>query len=137
MLPGRAVTNMWAKSMLYTHTYNNVNPAEAIDPFTYTFPPFISPNTQPVERVTQPSTTTTSTTVSSTTEAGTISPLLDVRITEGCGLANDVQSLVVNGEKTNEGEFPWLVALMYRKGFNYEFRCTANLIDDDHIVTGR
>lgn len=126
---------MWAKSMLYTHTYNNVNPAEPIETFTFTFPPFTSVPTPATDRVTQRS--TTSTTTSTTTEEGTHSPLLDVRITDGCGLANDVQSLVVNGDKTSEGEFPWLVALMYRKGFNYEFRCTANLIDDSHIITGR
>lgn len=118
VLPGRAITNMWSKAMLYT---NSVVPTP--------------------ERTSSTTTTTTTTTTASPKnkneeEEQTHSPLIDVRISSECGQSNDVQPLVVNGQSTAEGEFPWLVALMYRKGFNYEFRCTANLVSDRHIITG-
>lgn len=121
VLPGRAVTNMWAKAMLYT---NSVVPTPEHE--------------TPVIATTKPTTTTTTTTASpkSKEEEQTHSPLIDVRISSECGQSSVVQPLVVNGQATNEGEFPWLTALMYRKGFNYEFRCTANLVSDRHIITG-
>lgn len=122
---------MWAMTMLQT---NSVIPT-----------PEQESNTSTTKKATPRTTSTTTTTTTTTTtpkpesqeeEEQTHSPLIDVRFPSDCGQSSDVQPLVVNGQLTNEGEFPWLVALMYRKGFNYEFRCTANLISDRHIITG-
>lgn len=59
------------------------------------------------------------------------------KIEESCGVANDIQTLVLKGEKTIENEYPWLVAMFHRQGVSYEFQCTANLITSRHVVTGK
>lgn len=92
--------------------------------------------TTTTKKTTVATSTTTTTQSPKQEEQNTHSPLIDVRFSSECGQISDAQPLVVNGQATSEGEFPWLVALMYRKGFNYEFRCTANLISDQHIITG-
>ncbi|XP_044261146.1 serine protease gd-like [Tribolium madens] len=56
-------------------------------------------------------------------------------IEDSCGVANDIQTLVLKGEKTIENEYPWLVAMFHRQGVSYEFQCTANLITDQHVLT--
>lgn len=128
VLPGRAVTNMWAMTMLQT---NSVIPTPEQQSSTSTI------KTTTTTRTTTTTTTTTPKPESAEEEESTHSPLIDVRFPADCGQSGNVQPLVVNGKATSEGEFPWLVALMYRKGFNYEFRCTANLISDRHIITGK
>ncbi|RZC34212.1 Trypsin domain containing protein [Asbolus verrucosus] len=54
---------------------------------------------------------------------------------EVCGIANDIQTLVLKGEKTVDNEYPWLVAMFHHQGVSYEFQCTANLITEKHVVT--
>ncbi|XP_060533352.1 transmembrane protease serine 9-like isoform X2 [Cylas formicarius] len=53
-----------------------------------------------------------------------------------CGIASTaIVPLVLGGEELSDGVFPWLVAMFVVKGNGYEYKCTANLISDRHVVT--
>jgi hypothetical protein len=117
------VTNLWS------------NIVYRINEYTYNFQdgyqepprnPFIPPN-EPI---------VTSQPVIPPTDAPTTTPPRTASVKESCGVANDIQTLVLKGEKTIENEYPWLVAMFRRHGVSYEFQCTANLISDRHVVTG-
>lgn len=55
-----------------------------------------------------------------------------------CGQSlTNIQHLVIGGQNVREGQFPWLVALMYRQNSNYKYRCAGTLVSDRHIITGK
>ncbi|KAJ8921253.1 hypothetical protein NQ315_013725 [Exocentrus adspersus] len=57
---------------------------------------------------------------------------------EQCGVANNlILPLITGGVETQEGQYPWLAALFsYNRDKNsYDYRCAANLISNQHVVT--
>jgi len=40
------------------------------------------------------------------------------------------------GNDTKAGEYPWLVALLYKRDSEFDFGCGGTLISDQHVVTG-
>lgn len=53
-----------------------------------------------------------------------------------CGISEDTQALVVHGTLTSEGQYPWLVAMFHlQKSETYKFKCAANLISNNHVIT--
>ncbi|KAJ8958023.1 hypothetical protein NQ318_002027 [Aromia moschata] len=56
---------------------------------------------------------------------------------EQCGTVNNLLPLIFGGTETEEGQYPWLAALFaYNTNKNiYEYKCTANLVSDKHVVT--
>lgn len=53
-----------------------------------------------------------------------------------CGISQDTQPLVVHGASTSEDQHPWLVAMFHlEKNSMYKFRCAANLITNNHVIT--
>lgn len=55
-----------------------------------------------------------------------------------CGVSSLAVPLVLGGTEVSEGQFPWLCALFaYNTQTNsYDYKCTANLISDRHVITG-
>ncbi|XP_031330602.1 serine protease gd-like [Photinus pyralis] len=61
---------------------------------------------------------------------------LDNRGELSCGISQDTQPLVVQGAATSEDQHPWLVAMFHlEKSSMYKFRCAANLITNNHVIT--
>lgn len=54
---------------------------------------------------------------------------------QNCGQFTFNAGLIVNGDATTRGEFPFLVALLMLR--EQSFFCAANLISQRHAVTGR
>lgn len=56
-----------------------------------------------------------------------------------CGLRKVAPRLrrVIDGEQSYDGQWPWLVALLFRKSDEsfYRFRCSATLINEWTVVT--
>jgi hypothetical protein len=55
-------------------------------------------------------------------------------ILQTCGKFSFNSGLIINGEETVRGEFPFLVALL--KHQNQKFFCAATLITEKHALTG-
>jgi secreted trypsin-like serine protease len=55
-------------------------------------------------------------------------------ILQTCGKFSFNSGLIINGEETVRGEFPFLVALL--KHQNQKFFCAATLIAEKHALTG-
>ena len=53
-----------------------------------------------------------------------------------CGRSsNKINPLIVSGEKTYRGQWPWLAAIFVVK-LVFEFQCAGTLISNNHIITG-
>ncbi|XP_057652014.1 serine protease gd-like [Diorhabda carinulata] len=58
-----------------------------------------------------------------------------------CGLPGDqlpnnaVVPLILGASESNIGQFPWLVALFMNAGSKYDYKCSANLISEKHVIT--
>lgn len=52
-----------------------------------------------------------------------------------CGDSGKATGIIVRGNESSRGLWPWLVALYYVK--DNEFFCGATLISNRHILTGR
>lgn len=58
--------------------------------------------------------------------------------TPQCGVARSlVTPLIVGGETAADGHFPWLVAMFTATDTGYQYKCTANLVSNRHVVTGK
>lgn len=58
--------------------------------------------------------------------------------TPQCGVArNLVTPLIVGGETAADGHFPWLAAMFTATDTGYQYKCTANLVSNRHVITGR
>lgn len=55
-------------------------------------------------------------------------------ISQSCGKLSYGSGLIVNGEESKRGEFPFLVALI--RISDQKFFCAGNLITKTHILTG-
>lgn len=56
--------------------------------------------------------------------------------TPQCGVARSlVTPLIVGGETAADGHFPWLVAMFTATDTGYQYKCTANLVSNRHVVT--
>ncbi|KAF2900994.1 hypothetical protein ILUMI_05193 [Ignelater luminosus] len=145
VLPGVGVTNMWAT------TYQGVlirfgpnTPVFAITPFSDT------PTRRPVTVTTRtPRTTRTALTTTTwprtrppirittpTTTTSTIPPT-PIPSADQCGGSSvTLQNRIVYGDSIEEGEFPWMAALMYHlQDSNYKYRCTGSLVTNRHVIT--
>ncbi|KAK5649296.1 hypothetical protein RI129_000325 [Pyrocoelia pectoralis] len=108
--PGGYVTNLWADTYLkITVSYANT------DSSIYKPTPTVFRPTTP-----QPTFTTTPTYINY----------------DECGVTNfKTRSLVVNGDDVSDGQFPWMVAVMYKMADDFKYRCTGTLISKRHVVT--
>ena len=53
-----------------------------------------------------------------------------------CGQSsNKINPLIVSGEKTYRGQWPWLAAIFLIK-LEFEFQCAGSLISNNHVITG-
>lgn len=58
-----------------------------------------------------------------------------------CGVPGDqlpnnaVVPLILGASETNIGQFPWLVALFMKTGSKFDYKCSANLISETHVLT--
>ncbi|KAF2896974.1 hypothetical protein ILUMI_09201 [Ignelater luminosus] len=60
----------------------------------------------------------------------------DDKTAQQCGGSSvNVQPLVVNGDSVEEGELPWMVAIMYRINQVHNYGCTGNLVTNKHVIT--
>ncbi|XP_045466375.1 venom protease-like isoform X2 [Harmonia axyridis] len=127
MLTSAGVTDLWVfkETRLQTFTYYPDQPSRPEATTKPTIPPFIPPRTttqypwlNPAEENVRPA------------------PLIDAPQNDpNCGISDRTLNLITDGMTSVQNEFPWLVALYQWKGLNYEFRCTANLVDTTHVVT--
>ncbi|XP_044764054.1 serine protease gd-like isoform X2 [Coccinella septempunctata] len=133
-LTSEGISDLWVfkETRLQTFTYypDDPKPMRPIPRMKPTMPPFIPPRT-----------TTAYPWISAYDK--TESYGRPERIVENpgndqdCGvpLSSKTINLITDGSNTTQNEFPWLVALYHWKGLNYEFRCTANLVDNMHVIT--
>ncbi|KAF4523169.1 hypothetical protein B566_EDAN002427, partial [Ephemera danica] len=55
---------------------------------------------------------------------------------EGCGVRDNSVPLVMRGEATKPGDWPWLAAIFMRSRYNLgEFFCGGSLVSAKHVVT--
>lgn len=53
-----------------------------------------------------------------------------------CGRSsNKINPLIVSGEKTYHGQWPWLAAIFLVK-LEFEFQCAGTLVSNNHVITG-
>lgn len=57
-------------------------------------------------------------------------------ISNNCGTTLVQNSLIVGGESTKLGEWPWLASIHIKYDFDLDFRCPGTLISDSHVITG-
>lgn len=140
--PGIGVTDMWATT--YQPVSIPFRPNRPDNPFPLsTFRPVPVTTRTPRTTTTRRTTTTTMTTTRRpTTRTTTRRPITTTTTTSApsaqqCGLSSaNFQQLIVNGDNVEEGQFPWMAAIMYLQNFNYEYGCTGTLVTNRHVITG-
>lgn len=137
---GKGVTNMWAQHLLQT-SFRNVVPKNQFNnnPFLVNYPaePSITPATNEIEFTppSPPPPTVASTSLPPPTVIFTSPPRIQTKANDfsDCGIS--APQHLVFGNKTQPGQFPWLVALYLKERSSYNFICTANLISNRLVLT--
>ncbi|CAG9833119.1 unnamed protein product [Diabrotica balteata] len=52
-----------------------------------------------------------------------------------CGVAGGSEVRLYGATDTKLGQYPWLVALFWQSGFNFDYKCSATLISNKHVLT--
>ncbi|KAL1501363.1 hypothetical protein ABEB36_006695 [Hypothenemus hampei] len=53
-----------------------------------------------------------------------------------CGTSNNIfVPLILGGRDIDDGTYPWLTAMFTATGNGYRYKCTANLISRNHVIT--
>ncbi|XP_028128445.1 serine protease gd [Diabrotica virgifera virgifera] len=58
-----------------------------------------------------------------------------------CGVAsneqkkNELVPFILGATDTEIGQYPWLVAFFWKRGSKYDYKCSATLISDKHVLT--
>ncbi|KAK9874459.1 hypothetical protein WA026_002800 [Henosepilachna vigintioctopunctata] len=146
MLTSAGVSELWVfkETRLQTFTYYPDQPA-VTRPMTTnkpTMPPFIPPRPTTPHYPSYPNDYWTNAPVypgsgsAGSGNNGAPLPIIDnTQNDPQCGISDRTMNLIVDGVTTVQNEFPWLVALYKWYGLNYEFLCTASLVDRYHVVT--
>ena len=53
-----------------------------------------------------------------------------------CGKPAQTVGFIVHGKDFKRGEFPWMVAMLYKRNITAEFFGAATLISTRHLITG-
>ncbi|XP_030755091.1 serine protease gd-like [Sitophilus oryzae] len=143
LVPGEpGVTSLWAGHKYFFHVSNRVGPIP-IEPETSveSLPeisqiPVVEPTTERPKYKPKPSVTILN------------NPFLNNEIqikggdkedeTSGpqCGVSRTaIVPLILGGDDITDGMFPWLAAMFVAKGLGFEYKCTANLISNKHVIT--
>ncbi|XP_017023724.2 brain-specific serine protease 4 [Drosophila kikkawai] len=95
-------------------------------------PPTQQPRPQPLPQLTQPMTSTNPPTIRRVNNAPqTIGQLRTV-----CGREKPIQTAFIHfGEVVQQGQFPWMVALLERIGNEYSFTCGGTLISARTVIS--
>ena len=123
------VTNLWANVIfrINQYTYNIQSGVNN---------PFISNNVNNYNEPSSPNVPQVTPPISEFQNVPVTTRPPKLTVEESCGLANDIQTLVLKGDKTVDNEYPWLAAMFHRQGVSYTFQCTSNLITNRHVITG-
>lgn len=142
--PGGYVTNLWANTFFkFTITHGpDELPQLPLDSFTIQTPITVTEPNGIVQFTLQPtpqnevinSTTDTAIVVDVATRSTIVTPA-PIDYSE-CGKPSIITiHLVANGDDVEEGQCPWLAAIMFKSGNEYEYRCTGTLVSDRHVIT--
>ncbi|KAF5291969.1 hypothetical protein FQR65_LT11369 [Abscondita terminalis] len=136
--PGGYVTNLWANTIFkitITHHGPDTNLQSPIDNFGIQFSPAnIFPN-QFSQASFVPTEPTSDFTITPATVKPTVNKPVNVDYNE-CGKASLFPiHLVISGDDVEEGQYPWLAAIMYKSGKHFQYRCTGSLVSDRHVIT--
>ncbi|CAG9833120.1 unnamed protein product [Diabrotica balteata] len=58
-----------------------------------------------------------------------------------CGVAsneqkkNELVPFILGATNTEIGQYPWLVAFFWKRGSKYDYKCSATLVSDRHVLT--
>ncbi|XP_072395679.1 serine protease gd-like isoform X2 [Diabrotica undecimpunctata] len=53
-----------------------------------------------------------------------------------CGVQDKgIQNRILGATDTKLGQYPWLVAFFWQRGFEYKYKCSATLISNKHVLT--
>lgn len=54
-----------------------------------------------------------------------------------CGRPRRYSGLIIGGSNFTRGDFPWIVALMYKSMSSPKFICGGTIITTKHVITGK